>query len=96
VAVSGRTWRRGWAAARPSERVAGRGAPPTSSAPPRASRRRAPGKGTAGSGRVGSRWGQCAEQSRTGDAGAVPGGGRDANAMANTECESANVTMQSW
>jgi hypothetical protein len=28
-----------------------------------------------GDGRVGSRWGQCAEQSRTGDAGAVPGGG---------------------
>jgi hypothetical protein len=54
VAVSGRTWRQGWAAARPSAPAAGRGAPPTSSAPHRASRPRAPEKGTAGSGQGGA------------------------------------------
>jgi hypothetical protein len=93
VAVSGRTWRRGWAAARPSARAAGRGAPPTSTAPPRASRRRAPGKGTAGSGQGGGSARSRAGQAMQARCLVV---GRDANAMANTECESANVTMQSW
>jgi hypothetical protein len=71
--VSGRTWRRGWAAARPSARAAGRGPRPTSSAPPRASRRRAPGWVRSGQVKVGAVRG--AEQDKRCRRGVVGWGG---------------------
>jgi hypothetical protein len=51
-----------------------------------------------GDGRVGSGQGGGSARSRAGQAmqARCLVVGRDANAMANTECESANVTMQSW